>query len=216
MTGISDYLSRSHKAKTRFNYKHTNQVPKRMYQKKRVERIVPDIPTEEELDNLLLPECMRKPVSELEVKGREHLKGLELEGKHRYGDDYDILKQSFTRTPQEVAHESFKLLHECRKLYKCIHLSLNGVPKHEKYVLGMYIRESMYKLLKECVFVKRKYYRRNILESIDIELEVLRVYYHIAYEQYPEWISNTILENIYKQINVVAAINGGLLKTTVT
>ena len=189
------------------------------------ERVQVDIPTDDEMAIMTASEQNRDRVIE-RVRKRLALRkkkraeedptaGLELENRHRYGDDVDILRASFTKTRDEVECEKFNLVNETRKLHRTLVCSTRDCPKTEKYVLGAMIRTSAHKLLEWAIAIKLRYYRKNMLESMDIELNILREYYFNAHVDYPDWVTTTHLERIYKDINDVSAIVGGLLKTTV-
>lgn len=206
---------------------NSNQFPTRMYRPKyqkdkpivppSPDRIHPDIPTEEEIDELLLPaaERIRRRKEKQEQKDRSHLQGLELVYRHRYGDDIDILRATFTKTKEEIEQEKFILIQACRTLTRRVHWSLTKVPKHEKYVLGGDIRSIAYSVLRHSIAIKKRYYRKNLLEHIDVELDVLRELYLVAYTYYPTWVDDAHFHLVIEDINEVGRLVGGLLKTTV-
>lgn len=195
----------------------SKQAPKRMH----VDKSTVDLEdpshelTEADFDALLLPPEMRAKYLSDRAKETDHLRGLRLVNKHRYGDDVDILRATFTRTKDDVEKEKFKLILACRALLRQIFWCLKKVPKHEKYVLGGDIRQSAYTLLKYSVSVKKRYYRKNLLELIDIELELLREYLRLAHEWYPDWMDDQVYDACWNVVNDVGAICGGLMKTTV-
>lgn len=204
--------------------KYSNkQYPDRMYRPKKndkprtAEELLHSdyIPTEEEIDRMLMPKAQREALDKQSEAGKEHLVGLELVNRHRYGDDIDILRANFTRTKEEVEAEKFQLILSSRNLVKRILWSLQTVPKHERYVLGGYIRDSAYAILRHAIGIKKRFYRKNMLEYIDVELDVLRENYRIANLNYPTWVDDAHLKVVYDDINTVGAIVGGLLKTTV-
>lgn len=211
---------RNTRVKTNPN-KDSPQYPKRMYRPKKVEKDT-NMPSEEELDLLLAPPEMRKVLEEKiksrpkdEDPKREHFKGIELVNRHRYGDDIDILRSTFTRTPEELEQEKFLLILAARRLCSTVFNSLGHIPRHEKYVMGGDLRQSCITVLTNSVAIKKRYYRKNLLEYIDIELEKMRELYRIAREQYPEWITEVKMITVFNAINEVGALVGGLLKTSV-
>ena len=103
----------------------------------------------------------------------------------------------------------------CRNLASEIYASCRTIPKIEKYVLGTELRKCSYEILSCAIRIKKKYYRKNLLEDIDVELEVLRELYYEAYRDCPEWVNSQWLDRIYKGINSVGALVGALLKSTV-
>ena len=201
-----------------------SQQPKRMHKPrelkrpKTVEELLNSnyIPTEAELDYFLAPPEVKAKIDKDRVDpGREHMKGLDLVNRHRYGDDIDILRANFTRTKEEIEQEKFHLITAARDLLMRIHCSLIGIPKHEKYNLGADIRNCVYTVMKHSQAIKKRYYRKNMLEFIDIELDTLRELFFVANKMYPSWMSDAELERNLSAINIVGAIVGGLLKTTV-
>ena len=171
--------------------------------------------TEADFDALLVPPEMRAKYLADRAKETDNLRGLRLVNKHRYGDDVDILRATFTKTKDEIEQEKFKLILACRALLRQIFWCLKKVPKHEKYVLGGDIRQSAYTILRHSVGIKKRYYRKNLLESIDIELELLREYLRLAHSQYPDWMDEQVYDACWTAVNEVGAIVGGLMKTTV-
>jgi hypothetical protein len=79
----------------------------------------------------------------------------------------------------------------------------------------MDMKASARKIHRDAVMIKRKYYRKNLLEEIDVECDILRDMYFAAKTDYPDWITTKYYTDISDSINRVAKINGGLLKTTV-
>lgn len=200
----------------------SNQYPKRMWRPKKVDPVTRPM-TEEEMDIALAPPEVQAKYKEMHKDdnknkvdpSREHMKGIELVHRHRYGDDLDILRAAFTKTVAEIEDEKFQLIVESRRLCSKLFWSLKTIPKHEKFVLGGNIRSSVLNILKTAIAIKKRFYRKNMLEEIDIELDVLREYYRLAKEEYPEWCNELLLQAVFNQINAVGAIVGGLLKSTV-
>lgn len=226
MQSISQYLDRryannkyagAHKDRIKDPNKTSGQYPRRMYRKNVM--LPEDIPTEElseeAFDLLTIPPSERAAYWAKKKEENEYKEGLGLDKRHRYGDQLDILKAKFTMTKEEVINEKFKLVDECRRLSEMIHDSCFHIPKEEKYVLGTQLRATGYNILMLAVRLKKKYYRKNMLEDIDVALEILRNLYLQAHKNYPEWLDTPKLDRMYNQLNVVGAIVGGLIKTSV-
>ncbi len=47
-------------------------------------------------------------------------------------------------------------------------------PKQEKFILASDIRRSMYRLFELSVTVEKKYYKKNTLQEMDVEVDILR------------------------------------------
>lgn len=200
--------------------RNSPQMPKRMYKPKKVDPTKAEL-TEEEVDMLFAPPDVRKQWEQEKAKfkgedpSRKHLRGVELVHRHRYGDDIDILRANFTKSVEDIEKEKFQLIVLARRLCSKIFWSLRTVPKHEKFVLGGNIRSSCIEVLKLSIALKKRFYRKNMLELIDVELDTLREYYRLAKEEYPTWVTEEHLQVIYNAINEVGAVVGGLMKSSV-
>jgi hypothetical protein len=196
--------------------RRTNQMPKRMYRPKKPERLdKPHELTEADFDALVVPPEDRKKYLKEKERANNYLSGIELIHRHRYGSDVDILRSTFTRTKEEVEKEKFSLILACRELYKVSFFALKDIPKHEKYVMGGEIRKILYQLLSNSIAIKRRYYRRNLLEEMDINLDIIRELLRLAHIQYPSWMTDEQMNTVWEKVNDVGAIVGGLLKTSV-
>lgn len=142
-------------------------------------------------------------------------KEIRLEDNHRYGTVDEVLRAKFVKTPEEMEKERFQLLLASRSLHRSIMRCCESIPKVEKYVLGGAMRASSLNILKFAIHIKKKYYRRNLLENMDVELECLREYFYHAQADYPEWCTRNILEYVFADINKVGSLVGGLIKATV-
>lgn len=140
---------------------------------------------------------------------------IALEKRHRYGDSVIIRKAKFIKSVEELEAEKFQLLLAARSCHRHVYLSCNTIPKQEKYVLGAELRGGATRLLVYSVRIKKKYYRKNLLEDMDIELEILRELYYSALIDYPDWMTRSLFDEINTELNRVGAIVGGLIKTAV-
>lgn len=203
-------------ANTRKRIKHTNQEPKKPYREKKK----PDLTESHELciddfDALLVPPNQRQQFLRERSKDNDALRGMRFENRHRYGNDVDILRATFVKSTEELEKEKFRLILSTRSLLKEIFFLLKDIPKTERYVLGGEIRKLIYNLLRTSIACKQKYYRRNLLIDMDLDLSMLRELFRAAHEQYPDWITDIRYAHIFEVINEVGAIVGGLMKTAV-
>lgn len=190
----------------------SKQKPARMYNpNKRVDDI-----TLEDFDLLLVPPDQREEVrKKLRAKNKEHLHGLELFQRHRYGDELDILKAKFTKTKAEIENEKFKLILQVRELMRRMFVALRRCPKVERYVGGNEMRACIYRMFRVSIAIKKRYYRKNLLEEMDIEIDLLRELLLEANISYPEWIDDRVYNYLLEGCNLVGSIVGGLMKTAV-
>lgn len=192
------------------------------------ERTDPDTPTDAEMELMVaedLPYKQRRAVlykvkREYELRRdarlmKNPIAGLELIGDHNLGDDVDILRTTFTRSVAEVEQEKDNLLQSVRALHHHVDVVCRDIPKVEKYFLGNDIRTYNHNILRLALEIKRKFYRKNMLETIQIDLDMLREFFYNASVDHPEWMTTPKIAAIFASINDAAAIAGGLLKTTV-
>ena len=187
----------------RYKAEHSKQKPKRMYVKKDnlaedkvpkdeqgllnflfKRRTDPDEPTDDELAIWMASERQKPNIisairnkyigqvaEEIKDDPREQ---LALTRRHRYGDDIDIMRASFTKTIEQINDETFELLHQTRILHHAVMQLNKDIPKETKYRYGTLLENGVHSLLADCFRIQRKYYRRNMLESMHIELDILR------------------------------------------
>lgn len=189
------------------------------------EREAPDMPTDwecriwmaEPKDKDKVIQQVRAELSRMrkERAEKDPRAGLELVQRHRYGDDIDILRKDFHMSIEQVEEEKFELVQATRMLWIEILEISRHCPKIEKYVMGAIIRETAHQLLELAISVKLRYYRKNMLENMDIKLHVLRELYFNAHVFYSDWVTTDILQRVYVAINKVSMIVGALLKSTV-
>lgn len=180
-----------------------------------------EIPTEEEIDLALMPPEARRAREEHirqqleEQTDRSHFTGIDLNNRHRYGSAENILRTEFTKTKEELEKEKFLLIISVRKLGQKIFESLRCIPNHERFVLGSDLRHHLYELYKWAIAIKKRYYRKNLIEMMDIEIDILRELYRQAHEAYPDWINEARLNIMLEAIDGVGRILCGLLRAAV-
>ena len=188
-------------------------------------RVDPDTPSDDELAIWMTsPKTIQNVVSatrrkymnvvteEIEDDPR---KQLALTKRHRYGDDIDILRATFTKTIEQVNEETFQLMQKTKVLHHAVMKMNETIPKITKYRYGTLLENGVHSLLADCCRIQRKYYRRNMLESMHIELDILQHYFFECHIDYPEWMTTQQLYVMNNLANEVSSIIGGLLKTTV-
>lgn len=174
-----------------------------------------DVVLDKAVDLLLRNQLVMQSLTSPKTEEKKITNPIALDEHHRYGSDVDILRATFTKSPEELDKEKFQLLLATRALHRRIMWCCETIPKVEKYVLGSSLRECSLNLLKFAICIKKKYYRRNLLENMDVELDCLREYFYHASADYPKWCTAKMLQLAYTDINAVGALVGGLLKSTV-
>ena len=84
--------------------------------------------------------------------------------------------------------EEFKIKEKIYEMIRYGSPALTQFPKSERYELAAKIRARMYSLLEYAVIVEKKYYKKNTLQDMDVELDVLRHLVRLAADRnlYPK------------------------------
>lgn len=83
---------------------------------------------------------------------------------------------------------------------------LRQFPKVERHVLSAEIRSSMYVVLKHTITAGKKYYKKNTLQELDVEIDFLRSLFRLAKDL--KYINFRQYEMISKALNEIGAIVG--------
>jgi len=103
------------------------------------------------------------------------------------------------------------LKEKCKDMMKYAYQAMRDIPKDYRYTLGADIRNSMTELLRLITRCGKKYYKRNTLEDMDIELDVLRAMIHVAVEN--RVITIKEFENWAKLLDEIGRMIGGWIKS---
>jgi hypothetical protein len=89
--------------------------------------------------------------------------------------------------------------------------ALQQFPKSEKHTLVADVKQSMFRLLELVIICNKKYYKKNTIQELDVELDVLRSYIRLAmtlkflpFKKYEIWSG---------YLNEIGKMIGGWLKS---
>lgn len=107
--------------------------------------------------------------------------------------------------------EELKILQKIFDMMEYAYLALAQYPKSEKFALATDIKRSMDRLLERCIEAQKKYYKKNTLQDMDVEIMKLRAYIRLSHKlgflpmkKYEVW-SGMLVE--------IGKMLGGWLKT---
>ena len=78
--------------------------------------------------------------------------------------------------------EEFKTKQKVYDMMLYAYPALAQFPKSEKYALATDIKRCMHMLYALCISVEKKYYKKNTLQDMDVELATLQGYIRLAQE----------------------------------
>lgn len=76
--------------------------------------------------------------------------------------------------------EELKIRQKCEDMIEFAYVQLRQFPKSEKHTLAADIKRSMFRLLALIVAANKRYYKKTMMQEIDVELDVLRSYVRLA------------------------------------
>lgn len=109
------------------------------------------------------------------------------------------------------AKNPFILQQRVEEMIYYTHLTLEKFPKCEKHVLCAEIKSSMLVILKLTIRMKKKYYKKNTLQDIDIEVDSIRALIKLSDKM--GYISHGKMQYWLQGIDEIGRIIGGLMKT---
>ena len=107
--------------------------------------------------------------------------------------------------------QNLTILAKLEELDAYTHRVLLQFPKYERHVLCATIRQTLANLIKLTIRCAKKYYKKNSLQDIDVELEYLRSLVRKAYIL--KYINTHKYEVWSKHINEVGKMLGGWIKS---
>ena len=91
------------------------------------------------------------------------------------------------------------------------YICLREFPKSEKYALANDIKIIMDQLLHLIIQANKRYYKKNTLQNMDIELASLKTYIRLAKDL--EFLSFKKYENWIKMLDEIGKMIGGWIKS---
>jgi hypothetical protein len=83
-----------------------------------------------------------------------------------------------------IAIEELKVRQKIEDMMVYAYQALNQYPKSEKHCLVAETKASMFQLLELVIICNKKYYKKNTLQELDVELDVLRSYVRLGFNLY--------------------------------
>ena len=78
--------------------------------------------------------------------------------------------------------EDLKILQKLFDMMEYAYPALAQFPKSEKFALCTDIKHSMDILLERCIEAQKKYYKKNTLQDMDVEIMKLRAYIRLSFQ----------------------------------
>lgn len=92
-------------------------------------------------------------------------------------------------------------------------ICLKQFPKAERYAMAADIRRCMYSLLGLVVAANKKYYKKNTLQDIDVELDTLRTFIRLAANKDLQYLSVEKYGNWAAKVDEIGRMLGGWFKS---
>jgi len=107
--------------------------------------------------------------------------------------------------------EDLKILQKIFDMIEYGYLALAQFPKSEKFALVTDIKHIMDSMLERCIEAQKKYYKKNTLQELDVDIMKLRAYIRLSHKlgflpmkKYEIWSA---------QVVEIGKMLGGWLKT---
>lgn len=98
-----------------------------------------------------------------------------------------------------------KIKQKCEDMIEYGYIALRQFPKSEKFTLAAEIKNAMWRLLRCIIVCNRRYYKKNSLQEVDVELDTLRSEIRMAhrlgflpFKKYEVW--SRLLDELGKMI----------------
>lgn len=122
----------------------------------------------------------------------------------------EVENRGFPEDPYE--EEELLIVKKITDMMEYAYLALAQFPRSEKFAMAADIKKCMNRLLERAVEANKKYYKKTTLQSMDVELAILRKYIRMAYrlkflpyKKYRIWTEKT---------NEIGRMLGGWIKST--
>ena len=90
---------------------------------------------------------------------------------------------------------------------------LKQFPKTERYAMAADIRRSMYELLSLVVAANKRYFKKNTLQEIDVELDKLRTFIRLAANKNMQYLPVEKYGNWAAMLDEIGKMLGGWFKS---
>jgi len=107
--------------------------------------------------------------------------------------------------------EELKILQKTYDMIEYGYICLRQYPKSERHTLAAETKKAMFNLLESIVMANKKYYKKNAIQTADVNLQVLRYYIRLAKDL--QFLPIKKYENWAKMTTEIGKMIGGWLKS---
>lgn len=93
-----------------------------------------------------------------------------------------------------ATHNDLLMRQKCEAMIKYAHVAMRNFPKVERHVTHQDIRECLWQILRLVILLHKKYYKKNTLQDLDVEIDILRSRIRLAmkwgyldFKKYEHW-----------------------------
>ena len=93
-----------------------------------------------------------------------------------------------------VTHNDLLMRQKCEAMIEYAHTAMRNFPKVERHVIHQDIRVCLWQILRLVILLHKKYYKKNTLQDLDVEIDILRSRIRLAmkwgyldFKKYEHW-----------------------------
>lgn len=114
-------------------------------------------------------------------------------------------------------YEPMAIIQKTYDMIQYAYVCMRQFPKSEKHTMAADIKHSMYTMLRLLIAASKKYYKKNTLQDVDIELQYLKTMVRLASElrnspSEPPFLPLNKYENWVKMLDEIGRMLGKWIK----